>query len=272
MRKLLILALALLSVFTWTAWAQLLDPATLHIGTGAGTPCAVGCGADPNQITQMAFDVYQNASGANTLTTPLLVILGIPNYTGTDKSILSVTTYNPYAGVATGGTALAGSAFGLATTDYFGGTWTTNTTSAQAILNASSGTDAYGVLGLADANNSNNFVNWSAFDLAHGVTATSFGLYVYFINANLGPNGLFDILFNGANKLPIGTIAIAYGCQPSTATSTGSCTESPNSYNTPFTEAGGVTGTPSTPEPTAILLLGTSLLGIGATWRKRQKA
>src|SRR5207253_8993489 len=110
MRKLLILTLALLSVLTWTAWAQPIDPATLHIGTGAGTPCAQGCGFDPNQITQMNFDVFQNATGANSLTTPLLVILGIPNYTGTAKSIQSVTTYNPYAGVATGGTTLAGSA------------------------------------------------------------------------------------------------------------------------------------------------------------------
>jgi len=270
MRKLLILGLALLSVFTWTAWGQLIDPATLHIGTGAGTPCATGCGGDPNQITQTNFDVYQNAAGANTLTSPLLVILGIPNYTGTALTINSVTAYSPYAGVATGGTTVA--SFGLATTDLFGGTWTTNTTSAQAVLSASSTGDAYSVLGLSDANNSNNFGNWSGFDSAQGVAATSFGLYVYRINANLVAGGLFNITFNAANSLPIGTIAIAYGCQPSTATSTGSCTESPNTYNTPFTEAGGTTGIPTTPEPSAIFLLGSSLLGIGAIWRKRQKA
>jgi len=270
MRKLLILGLALLSVFTWTAWGQLIDPATLHIGTGAGTPCATGCGGDPNQITQTQFDVYQNAAGANSLISPLLVILGIPNYTGTALTIQSVTEYSPYAGVATGGTTV--SSFGLATTDLYGGTWKTNTTSAQAVLNTASGSsaDAYSVLGLAGANSSNNFVNWSGFDAAHGVTATSFGLYVYRINATLDANGMFNIVFNGSNKLPFGTIAIAYGCQ-GVSTSTGTCDVNPNPYDTPFTEAGGVTGVPTTPEPSAIFLLGSSLLGIGAIWRKRQK-
>ena len=68
MRKLLILGLALLSMFTWTAWGQLIDPATLHIGSGAGAPCATGCAGDPNQITRKDFDVYQNSGAANALT------------------------------------------------------------------------------------------------------------------------------------------------------------------------------------------------------------
>src|SRR4051794_10139138 len=117
MRKPLIVGVAFLYAFRWTASAQLIDPATLDIGSGAGTPCATGCAGDPNQITRKDFDVYQNSGAANALTSPLLIILGIPDYTGTAKSIRSVTAYSPYAGVATGGTALAAGSFGLATTD-----------------------------------------------------------------------------------------------------------------------------------------------------------
>src|SRR6516225_7987912 len=42
------------------AWADISDPADLHVGTGAGTSCATGCGADPNTITSTAWDVFYN--------------------------------------------------------------------------------------------------------------------------------------------------------------------------------------------------------------------
>jgi len=218
----------------------------------------------------MEFDVYQNAAGANTQDNPLLVILGIPNYNGAALSILSATSYQPYAGTASGGTAVT---FGSATTDLYGGTYGTSTASAAAIMTAAAGhNEAYTDLGLGAANNSNNFVNWAAFVDAHnGATGapTSFGLYVYRINVALVANGLVDIKFNGANKLPAGTIAIAYDCQ-GTLAANGACSVNPNSYNTPFTEAGGVTNTPSTPEPGSVFLLGTTMIGLGAMWRKRK--
>src|SRR5215472_9300651 len=57
------------------------DPSTLHIGAGAGTVCATGCGGHPNLIgTGSGVDIYQNSSGAPNLSQPLLLILGVPNH------------------------------------------------------------------------------------------------------------------------------------------------------------------------------------------------
>src|SRR5437016_8200724 len=86
-----------------TACAQLVDPSVLHIGPGAGTSCAKGCAGDPNQVGTTKFDVFNNDS-AKSLVTPLLVILGIPNYSGAAPTMSGVTTYSPYTGTATGGT------------------------------------------------------------------------------------------------------------------------------------------------------------------------
>ena len=254
---------SLILVTSVPAQATLIDPSTLHIGTGAGTACAVGCGGDPNLISATDFDVYQNAAGANTLSQPLLVILGIPNYSGAAPTIASVTAYSPYAGVNTGGTSLSGANFGVAGSAFFGGTWTPG---GNAVASLTTGEEAYSDLGLANANNSNSFTNWAAVDAAYGVTATSFGLYVYAINADLAANGLFDITL--ANSLPTGTFAIAYGCQGEANSSTDECTVNPNSYNTPFTEAGGV-GVGTVPEPGTLVLVGSGMMGFGMAARRR---
>ena len=56
-----------------------IDPATLHIGTGAGTPCAVGCAGDPNDVPANHLDIYQNSGGAGSLNNPVLLILAVAN-------------------------------------------------------------------------------------------------------------------------------------------------------------------------------------------------
>jgi len=283
-RKFTLLPVLLLAV-SICAFGQLIDPATLHIGTGAGTLCAVGCGGDPNLVSGTNFDVYQNDGGQGaTLTTPLLVILGIPDYSGVAPTMTGVTAYSPYVGVATGGTAVA--SFGIATQDYFGGTYAL-TAGASAMGTLTAGEEAYTDLGLADANLSNSFTNWSTTGAtATGITTpTSYGLYVYEINFSLVNKGLFDITWGGSG-LPNGTMAIAYGCQGEAAGSLVACTANPNPFNTPFTESGGVTTSTTSatsttdttnttnasspvPEPNSIMLLGTALLGACALLRKK---
>jgi hypothetical protein len=280
-RKFTLLPVLLLAV-SICAFGQLIDPATLHIGTGAGTACATGCGGDPNLVSGTNFDVYQNDGGAKDLTTPLLVILGIPDFTGVAPTITGVTTYSPYPGTGV----VQASGFGIATKDYFGGTFAL-TGGASAMSTLTAGEEAYSDLGLADANNSNSFTNWSTFGAAAaGIsTPSSYGLYVYELNFNLVANGLFDIFWSG---LPTGTMAIAYGCQGEAAGSTSPCTINPNPFNTPFTESGAVGGpgpgpgpgpgegpggnpaeVPTVPEPNGIVLVGSALLALCAGLRKR---
>jgi hypothetical protein len=217
--------------------------ATLHIGFGAGTACAQGCGGDPNLSgsASSSVDIFQNSGGAATITNPML-ILAVPNG-NTVPSIASETDYNPYTGAATGGT--VGSASLLSTTAPF---------------TSSSTGDVYSALGLVQqgtGTNSDSYVNLQAAETANGITATSFTLYEIGITSNLGAKGLANVTFG--SSLPVGTFAFGYGVSDQT-------------YSTPFTEAGLITRgktPPSVPEPTSMLMLGGGLSVIGLLMRKR---
>jgi hypothetical protein len=264
------------------AWGQVIDPSVLHIGTGAGTGCAQGCGGDPNQVSTTHFDVFDNQNSKN-LVTPLLVILGIPNFSGAAPTMSGVTSYQPYAGVATGGTVLTSANFGIAGSDFYGGNWNTATGFGGSMTSG----EVYGKLNLANANNSNSFGNWQGADAGISVAATSYGLYVYRINVGIVGNGLLDITWSSA--LANGTMAVAYGCQGVSPNDLSTCgPPSPNSYNTPITEAGmvhggapppppspappppgGGGGGGSVPEPGSIVLLGSTLFALGGIMRKK---
>lgn len=195
---------------------------TLHMGPGAGTPCATGCGAHPNLFAgALKVDIYQNSNGAPTLLQPVLLILGVPSQYGNRLPVMPITgvrAINPYPGGAiTPGTfdfALGGT-YGLKNpiSDGFFGTMT-------------AGEELYSFLELPGANNSNSFTNWAEeLEEYVGIPATGFDIHVYALNADLGPKGLIDVKL--LQNVPKGTYFVAYG-----QASDGSA------YSVPFTEAG----------------------------------
>lgn len=268
MRKLAWMATILLAMSTIT-WADdftpddLTDPATLHTGTGSGTSCATGgCfvfgGNEVNGFTGHTIDIFQQSGGASALHDPWLLILGVPNVNNptmfSNASITAVTATNTYPG----GTVTTGSATFGGTAAYgwsgagFAGTMTSGDVYHQTFFTNShlsgSGIDA-----------SNSFGNWAAADhTVNGITATSFGIYIFAINAALSGNGLVNITFADDGSLPDGTFVVAYGNDGS------------HVYVNPFTQAGlSENRNMITPEPASLALLGSGLLGAAGFARKR---
>ncbi|HEY3972733.1 MAG TPA: hypothetical protein VGM18_07000 [Candidatus Sulfotelmatobacter sp.] len=194
---------------------------TLHIGPGAGTSCATGCGGDPNLLSgAWNVDIYQNSGGAPTAGEPVLIILGVPSQYDRRMPampITGVTSYNPYpngTGVAGTATFATGGTYGLinpVSNGYFG------------IMQP--GQEVYSFLGLAGANKSNSFTNWAGEDDEYvDLTVTGFAIHVYAVTAELGPNGLINLSL--VQKVPKGTYIVAYSVANG------------KSYAVPFTESG----------------------------------
>jgi len=225
------LGLAILAFAPGIASAQLIDPATLHIG---GTTTS---GTGPVQLTTNdgVVTVSQQSGGADPLNVPWLLILGIPNVTTTTAVITKINgvTESP---------AISGT---------FGGS-----------LTSSSVHDAYGVLGLGDqATDSNNWTNWSTTDhTINGITATSFGLFKFNIPVTLTDSSPDTLNFG---NLPVGTFVIGYG-----ETSKNSY-ETPFT-EAGLTTGNGPPSTPNpTPEPSTLAIAGLGALGfVGYSLRR----
>ena len=227
-------ALALVLLWTLPAFAV----ATLHIGPGSGTPCATGgCpvfGDEVNAIGSNQLDIYQQSGGAPTLTN-LLLILGIPNFTGSAPAIASTSIGSGQLGGA----------------DLFGGTgWDPATGFAGSMT---SGEEVYGFLGLgAKQNDSNSFTNWAAADeFVDDLIASTFGIYVYTLSGPLGAHQALDVLF--ASGVPAGTFAVAFG------------KDGDRVFGTPFTEAG--LETVPTPEAGSMALLASGIVALLVRFR-----
>ena len=248
------LLVAVLAVFAvCPVWGQTIDPSTLHIGPGFGTPCATGCMGDPNGITGSLLDIYQNSGGVNdTLGQPVFLIVGIPNDTtnlfGATVPINGVTFINGSASTAGSAAFATAGTFGLkpAVSGGFFGSMTSS--------------EVYAFLGIPGVNlpvnDSESFVNWSGADLSRlGITASNFGIYVFALTSgvNVGPHGFINISFS--SPLPLGSYAVAYGQNSGFA------------YSTPFTEAGQVV-----PEPATLTLFGSGMIGLALFVRRRFSA
>src|SRR5579872_6296747 len=96
------LLLLLVLFVSFSAFGQLLDPATLHIGTGVGTPCVSGCpGVVSGEVTATtgSFDIFQESNNPDVFTNELLLIAAVPNTASGSVSVGSVSAakeYDPY--------------------------------------------------------------------------------------------------------------------------------------------------------------------------------
>src|SRR5579864_203117 len=82
----LLAALGLVAVgLSLPVQADVIDPATIHVGPGGTTGCATGgCyvfGNEVNAIPGGTLDLFQESGGAGNLVSPILLILAVPNDT-----------------------------------------------------------------------------------------------------------------------------------------------------------------------------------------------
>lgn len=246
------------------AGTLLLDPSTLFIGSGQGTPCATGgcplINGELNNFGPTTLDIYQNQGGASGLQNPILLILGVPNNSKA-PSAASAKLYTPAtASMPSGTTSVAVTPGATQFVDPI----VTSSTGFATLFGPSNGGDVYDALGIPqNTNSSNSYTNWAGADkIDLGVTFGDFGIYVF--ELNLSPQYTFtgkDLLNVTLSNVAEGTFAVAYG------------QDSQHFYDTPFTEAGldDVAPPPPLPEPSTIAIFGGGIVALGLILRRRNR-
>jgi hypothetical protein len=234
------------------------DPATLHVSNGVNGGNPSGVGGDPNAFTGNTFDIYQNQGGAPNLNNPVLAIIVTPD----TLSSSFFDNLNPLTGGWQAQLYAPGTPTG-AQTGLSVGLGLNGTASTAFVTDWNSGTgDVYSVLaanGLAGANaatNSDNWTNLTGWEAsANGLTVSGFNVYaVAFDSAALAGGDAINAIYG---SLPVGTVILGYGTAGPDANGKISV------YDTPWTQAGGITGStpPSVPEPSGLALVFVGALG-----------
>jgi hypothetical protein len=265
--------LATLSIVILLLAGSASGASTLHIGFGAGTACATGCGGHPNTngyVLSADFNIFQN--GSQNAQQPILLIFGVAGYQDpiTDPgrfnhdTITNITTYNPYDptnlsnGVVAPSSAwtYGSTAFGVQGTQAAGAGYQGFFTSG----------DAYSFLNLGGAgvNNSQSITNWNAGIATYSPgapTPAGYEMYVFAMYVPLNGKGLVDITvatdpITGKSVIPGDTYILAYGLDTNG-----------NPLAVPFTEVGL-----QTPEPSAVILMSSVAIAVIFFIRRRRSA